>query len=305
MRSRCSCVLIGLILMLSALAFSQPAQSSPDYLVADYRESSIDWPSQVPGAAHKLTISGPEGFYLKKSFPAGVRTRFSLLNEQGRPLADGRYKWELVVQPAASEEPGQAGLSKDEVHYGWFEIQGGKAVSEQNPVDRGSIVVEQGAPDNAVYIDSEGRVGLGTSIPSARLDLKGTDPGLAIEDTRGGGHQYMLRSRQGGDGSLGLFDETAGAARWLVDAEGRIGINTTQPTSTLTVDGYIETTKGFLVNGRPLPAVGGFTGSQPLMSESSSNNFFGTGAGAANTTGTYNSFFGGNAGNVQLPGFPT
>jgi len=100
-----------------------------------------------------------------------------------------------------------------------------------------------------------------------------------------------IRCCESGDGSLGLFDQATGQARWLVDHDGRMGINTTQPTSTLTVDGYIETTKGFLVNGRPLGGIGLSVGSQPLFWEGGNNSLFGTGAGASNPAGTYNSFF--------------
>ncbi|RPI23573.1 MAG: hypothetical protein EHM61_19425 [Acidobacteria bacterium] len=114
------------------------------------------------------------------------------------------------------------------------------------------IVVEQNAPRNSVYVDHQGRVGLGTSVLGAQLHLKGTAPALAIEDTGAGGREYRLRSKEGGDGSLGLFDETTGKSRWLVDGEGRVGVNTAKPTSTLTVAGYIDSAASsrFLPNRR-------------------------------------------------------
>jgi len=247
-----------------------------------------------------LAVAGPEQFYLRQEYPAGIWARFSLLDQQGRSRPDGVYKWELIVQAGGWEDTGQA--DRSEVQSGWFETRGGRVVAEQAPAEKQPLVIEGGAPQNAIYVDREGRVGIGTSVPAAQLHLKGTDPSLAIEDTRVGGREYLLRSHESGDGSLGLFDQTTGKARWLVDAEGRLGVNTTRPSSTLTVDGYIETTKGFLLNGRPLPAIGGFMGSQPLMTETNNNNFFGTGAGALITSGAGNSFFGGLAGHDNTSG---
>ena len=111
-----------------------------------------------------------------------------------------------------------------------------------------------------------------------------------------------MRSQE--TGSIGFFDEATGQARWLVDEQGRLGINTTKPTSTLTVDGYIESTKGFLVNGRPVGGVGlGLPGGRlPLYLEGPSNSFFGTNAGNGSMTGTFNSFFGVDTGNATTTG---
>ncbi|RPI21072.1 MAG: hypothetical protein EHM61_25640 [Acidobacteria bacterium] len=275
--------------LLPVLALSQTGPASVPAGDILFSQSSIEWPASAPDAPVILTVSGPGALFIKQEHPAGGWARFNLLNEQGRPQPDGVYKWELVVQ-AGWEVAAQ-------VRSGWFEIRGGRVVAE-GPGDTQAVVIEEKAPQNSLYVDSHGRVGVGTAVPGAQLHLKGTDPALAIEDTYAGGREYRLRSNQSGDGSLGLFEQTSGQARWLVDGEGRMGINTATPTSTLTVDGYVEATKGFLVNGRPLGGTGfGFLGSaQPLSMESSSSNYFGTGAGLSNTTGIFNSFFGAAAG---------
>ncbi|RPI28698.1 MAG: hypothetical protein EHM61_04165 [Acidobacteria bacterium] len=285
-----SLLAISMYSSLSLFVFSQATPSQA--LEVIYGETLVEWPSYMPDRGLSLTVSGPEGLYLKQEHPAGTWARFGLLDAQGLPRADGVYKWELVVQ-AGWEAAGDA--SARQVQSGWFRLQGGRVTGEGTPQQQ-PLVVEETAPYNSLYVDGQGRLGIGTTVPGAQLHLKGAVPSLALEDTHAGGREYFLRSYQGGDGSLGLFDETAGKVRWLVDAEGRMGINTVQPNSTLTVDGYIEATKGFLVNGRPLSIIGGFGGVQPLSSEGYGNNFFGTGAGASNAGDNNNSFFGGDAG---------
>ena len=260
-----------------------------------YTTTLVEWPASVPDAGLLLTVSGPGGLYLRQENPAGSWGRFTLLNEQGQPRPDGIYKWELIRR-SGWETPDDANL----VQSGWFEIQNGKVVAE-GIGEIQSVVVEEQAPANSLYVDNQGRVGLGTSVPASELHLKGILPALTLEDTTTGGGVFTWRGLENGDGSLALFDKT-GQARWLVDSEGRIGIGTTKPTSTLTVDGYIEATKGFLVNGRPVQP-GFFGGGASLLAtEGSSNNFFGTGAGASNTIGKLNAFFGGNAGYSNTSG---
>jgi len=221
------------------------------------------------------------------------------VNEQGEARPEGVYKWELVVQGR-----GKAGEQATEVQSGSFEVQGGRIFAERIPGEKQSVVVEENTPENSLYVDSQGRVGLGTSVPGAQLHLKGVNPGLTIEDTREGGGEYGLRGREADDGSLGLFDERTGQARWLVDAEGRVGINTAKPTSTLTVDGYIEATKGFLIGGKPIGSngIGLSGGARPLGTEDVVNTFYGDAAGAANTTGMLNAFFGNAAGIANTSG---
>lgn len=292
MRATRTFLVIPLCLILCpALSQSVPASVQAEVI---YGETSVEWPAPVPDSGLLLTVAGPEALYVRQEHPAGHWARFSLINEQGQPRPDGVYKWELVVQAGWQEA--------SPVRSGWFMIQGGKLFAEGNR-ERQPVVVEETAHDNSLYVDSQGRVGIGTSVPRVQLHLKGSDPAFAIEDTQPGGREYVLRGDGSGDGSLGLFQATNGKAVWLIDAEGRMGINTPKPTSTLTVNGYIETTKGFLLNGRPFPAIGGFVGSRPLSTEGSSNNFFGTGAGASMTTGSYNSFFGANAGQANTTGY--
>ncbi len=289
------------------LAFSENHQTSP--FDVSYAPSGIQWSVFVPSSGTVLTVSGPDGYSWKQVYGPDSRPQFGPADERGVPRPEGLYRWELV----AELPPGAGGEVPDEpnpVVSGSFVISSGVIIPK--PDDAQPAMVEEGAPLRSLFLDRAGRLGLGTTVPQSQLHLKGSSPALTLEDTTSGGRTFTLRGLEKGDGSLGLFDQ-AGEARWLVDGEGRVGINTTQPTSTLTVDGYIETTKGFLVNGRPVGiGFGLIGGSQPLYVEdpgkaifgsnagavNTAGNvaFFGTNAGAANTTGAYNSFFGQAAG---------
>jgi len=290
LRAPCSLVVIVLCLNLSVLAFSQATPPSVPEPEVIYGATSVEWPTTVPDAGVLLTISGPAGLYLRQENPAGSWGRFSLTDEQGEPRPNGIYKWHLVVQAGwdGAEHATQSG---------WFQIHNGKVVAERIG-GRQPVVVEEQAPASSLYVDSQGRVGLGTSVPASQLHLKGILPALTLEDTTAGGGTFTFRAFEKGDGSLALFDQ-AGQARWFVDSEGRMGIGTTKPTSALTVDGYIESTKGFLVNGKPVGGTGFglIGGSQPLSTETGNNNYFGDNAGGA--AGDYNSFFGASAGDVN------
>ncbi len=283
-------VLTGLCLF----AFSENEQSPP--FDVNYAPSSIQWSVFVPASGCVLTVSGPGGYYWRQEYASNSRPEFSVTDHQGMPLPEGPYRWELVAQLP----PGPGGEAPDEpnpIVSGSFLISGGVIIPK--PDDAQPAMVEEGAPLRSLFLDREGRLGLGTTVPQSQLHLKGSRPAFTLEDTTTGGRGYTLRSLEKGDGSLGLFDH-AGEARWLVDSEGRIGINTTKPTSTLTVDGYIEATKGFLVNGKPVMGGIGFGpngGTQPLAWESSDNNYFGIGSGGPG--GLKNSFFGGMAGNMN------
>jgi hypothetical protein len=274
---------------LAVLAQSQPA-SPVDVM---FRSATVEWSPEVAAELSTLTVSGPNGLYLKQEYPSGAQPVFSALDEEGAPRPEGTYRWELIVAL-----PGKSGAITRTIS-GAFAIQGGRIVSL--PDDEAPVVVDSEAPTNSLLLDREGRLGLGTTVPASQLHLKGAEPALTLEDTTSGGRAFTLRALEDGDGSLGLFDQ-AGKASWLVDAEGRVGINTTKPTSTLTVDGYIESTKGFLVSGRP---VGGFRlpgGGPSLYTEGASNSFFGTNSGNGTMTGLYNSFFGVDTGSATTSG---
>ena len=92
------------------------------------------------------------------------------------------------------------------------------------------------ATNNAfqMLLDASGNLGIGTSSPSALLDLQssGTTQ-LEITSTGASGNMYVLSSRA--DGTFRIADDSAGQTRLTIDENGNLGIGTTSPSAKLTI----------------------------------------------------------------------
>ena len=80
------------------------------------------------------------------------------------------------------------------------------------------------APSNSIFVDSFGRVGLGTSTPAARLHIKHPDSEIRLETTLAGGQTWKIRNY------LGFLAITK-------DGGGKVGIGTSVPQANLHVGG--------------------------------------------------------------------
>jgi len=90
-----------------ALLFAGVAMARGPIATAAVGPTQIDW---APAGSYglQLTVSGPNGFRVQKTFDAGQAASFSLFNQDGNTLAAGSYKYELRAIPqldqAAREE---------------------------------------------------------------------------------------------------------------------------------------------------------------------------------------------------------
>ncbi len=113
----------------------------------------------------------------------------------------------------------------------------------------GDLTIRAGGSNRVVFgasnagvemiLNAYGQVGIGTQSPNRTLHVNGNNASIGIQDSNTGGHEYSLGNFNTGDGSLGLYDYTAGAVRWLVDSSGNVGIGTTTPAHLLHVAGKI------------------------------------------------------------------
>ena len=118
-----------------------------------------------------------------------------------------------------------------------------------------------GSPANAVFVDNNGNVGVGTTVPGTRLHVKGAGEGLRIDgDAAGAPNQSYVtfqdangvRTGYVGDGSLSdksvylnsdagdVHLYTAVGAGLTAKSDGKVGIGTTAPAAKLDVRGDIK-----------------------------------------------------------------
>jgi len=97
-----------------------------------------------------------------------------------------------------------------------------------------------------VSIDTSGNVGIGTTSPSRKLQLVGSNAMILIEGSGGNGRQYSLASSDdttgaavdgGNPGTFAIYDDTANASRLVINSSGNVGIGTTSPTNKLEISG--------------------------------------------------------------------
>ena len=114
-----------------------------------------------------------------------------------------------------------------------------------------------GSPANAVYVDDAGRVGIGTTTPSAQIHVKGTVPALFLQDTASAANQagYVSYRNDAGVETAWVGYGTAGSPHFsivnarasgnivlealTVTSAGSVGIGTATPAVKLDVRGDI------------------------------------------------------------------
>jgi len=89
----------GAVLALALGLLAAPATAGPSALAAaSVSPVSIQWQVNVAYEKLTLTVSGPGGLILRREFAAGAPAAFDVV-DNGKPLPDGAYTYELVAAP--------------------------------------------------------------------------------------------------------------------------------------------------------------------------------------------------------------
>ncbi|MHC4645135.1 MAG: autotransporter outer membrane beta-barrel domain-containing protein [Planctomycetota bacterium] len=104
-----------------------------------------------------------------------------------------------------------------------------------------SLDAADGSPTDAVYVDNDGDVGIGTSTPDAQLSIQMR--GKASPTIGFNAPGLVIKGGSWNEGNQLEVQDPSGNTRFVVDSAGKVGIGTDSPLSKLSVggDGYYDT----------------------------------------------------------------
>jgi len=178
--NRCRSVFVCVAL---ACLVAMPAMAAPRVADLSVGGASLDWTARGSFETMKLTVSGPNGVIIERTFRAGEMPSLSIFDKAGQRLPDGAYNWELTAAAkvsaavkrqlnqarrngdlAAIEKLRQQGLLPEGgVQSGTFAIQNGSFVAGDGPAEQGNrataaariTAADQVIPDDLIVQGSE------------------------------------------------------------------------------------------------------------------------------------------------------
>ena len=129
------------------------------------------------------------------------------------------------------------------------------------------FLVEAGAPENSLYIEDSGDIGINTDQPALELHIKDSDtPGIRLDQDGSGGWSPQVWDVAGNETNFFIRDATNNSARpftikpgaptnsFYIQGTGNIGLGTSSPSEKLDIEGSIKV-KG-AVKYNPIDIVG-------------------------------------------------
>ncbi len=112
--------------------------------------SGIDWQPQMDHGGVVLTVSGPDGFYLRQEFAPDASPSFDIFDKAGNLLPDGAYKFELTLSPRLGNEAKRAMAATGDAQRG-LEGQTARGLVESGffRVHQGAIVLPEGEEERS------------------------------------------------------------------------------------------------------------------------------------------------------------
>src|SRR5436305_4903777 len=81
------------------LAIPAVAAGPAPLAVTSVSSVGIEWQPTLAYEKLVLTVSGPGGVILRRELAAGTAPSFGVFGDDGKPLPDGAYTYELVASP--------------------------------------------------------------------------------------------------------------------------------------------------------------------------------------------------------------
>jgi hypothetical protein len=210
------------------------------------------------GGASKFSIEDVTGSKVPFTITAGAATNSIFVDSTGR-LGLRTSTPVLDIHANTSNTPA---IRLEQNNSGGFtaqtwDVAGNEANFFVRDVTGGSRLpfrIRPGAPTSSIDINASGNVGIGTASPSFHVHVLGTGiQTIAVESTQNGNNaQFAFIGKTAGGtaqqwllgenlattaGAFEIFDSTASQARFLINTSGNVGIGTTAPTDTLSVNG--------------------------------------------------------------------
>ena len=181
--------------------------------------------------------------------------------------------------------------------------------------DTHSLDAADGDPADVVYVDNEGRVGIGTIQPTKIMDINGQiglrggdlgNPGIWLKNTAGIDEWYMGKTNQGGKDQIGFFRN---AWQMVIQANNRVGIGTIDPLFSLHVENTTPNDDDPAIFGRHdvtdyygtgVKGVGGFAGVVGLVVPTGTEMYCGVIGDASGDDGAKTGVFGKSVGTANM-----
>jgi hypothetical protein len=228
--------------------------------------SATTYGLKVRGAASSgsLNFSSSNARYTLQALSTGNSAISLTLNPFGGNVGIGTVSPDTRLQIVGSTS-GDSVLKVDGTNGTLFEVVDDLSDSLMSVNDAAGLPVLEVFADNHIvagrynqndfYLDTNGNLGLGTSSPITKLNIKGDQSangqlyieptndseyaGLVIKTTRGADRAYAIFAGGTGTDDLNFRfrDASAGVDRMVIDSSGKVGIGTTDPDVKLHVQG--------------------------------------------------------------------
>jgi len=188
------------------------------------------------------------GIALRTGDGSGQQTRLAILGNGNVGIGTTSPSHRLHVVGANNDPIIRAVRGNNTAQY--LDIRGYQILSQGNHLlltadDTKEIWLGQESNTQRMTIDSNGNVGIGTTSPTAKLHVSGSQQFILIESTANSDATYRSKTTLGYYGSgtgigsatncWNVYDFNAGSERMRISSSGNVGIGTTSPGQKLSV----------------------------------------------------------------------